>query len=131
MIRNPRPARKRCQPTQLTTKTAQEDHSPMTTGVGAGDSPKPPKPVRKRKPPTQLVISEESKAALEARLKSEDGRRCIDQFVTLIVEWAVAQMPTDLLEALVKEKGHATLKEIWPDIVNAYFKALSNPRPRK
>jgi hypothetical protein len=22
---------------------------------------------------------------------------------------------------------HATLKELWPDIVNAYFKALSNP----
>ena len=39
-------------------------------------------------------------------------------------------MPTDLLEALVKEKGHATLKELWPDIVNAYFKALSNPAPR-
>ncbi len=103
----------------------------MTTGVGAGDSPKPPKPVRKRKPPTQLVISEESKAALEARLKSEEGQRCLDQFATLIIDWAVAQMPTDLLEALVKEKGHATLKEIWPDIVNAYFKVLSNPRPRK
>jgi hypothetical protein len=80
---------------------------------------------------TQLIISEESKAALEARLESEDGRRCLDQFVTLIVEWAVAQMPTDLLEGLVKEKGHGTLKSLWPDIVNAYFKALSNAAPRK
>jgi len=89
------------------------------------------KPVRRRKPPTQLIISEESKAALEARLKSEDGQRCLDQFVTLIAEWATSAMPTDLLQALVEEKGHATLKELWPDIVNAYFKALSNPAPRK
>jgi hypothetical protein len=89
------------------------------------------KPVSKRKPPTQLIVSEESKAWLDARLKSEEGQRGLDQFATLIIEWAIAQMPTDLLEALVKEKGHATLKEIWPDIVDAYFKALSNPGPRK
>jgi hypothetical protein len=90
-----------------------------------------PKPARKRRPPTQLIISEESKAALRARLESEEGQRCLDQFAKLIIDWAVEQMPTDLLQALVQEKGHATLKELWPDIVNAYFKALSNPAPRK
>jgi hypothetical protein len=40
-------------------------------------------------------------------------------------------MPTELPHALVKEKGHETLKGLWPDIVNAYFKALSNPAPHR
>jgi hypothetical protein len=40
----------------------------------------PPKPVRKRKAPTQLLISEESQAALRARLDSEEGQRCLDEF---------------------------------------------------
>jgi hypothetical protein len=92
---------------------------------------KPSTAGRKRRLPTQLFISEESKAALEARLQSDEGKRCLDQFAALIVEWAVAQMRTDLLQALVEEKGHATLKELWPDIVNAYFKALGNPASRK
>ena len=85
------------------------------------------KPVRKRKPPTQLILSDEFKQHMEARMKSEEGKRCLDQFAKLIIDWAIAQMPTDLLEALVKEKGHATVKELWPGIVNA----LSNPASRK
>ena len=86
---------------------------------------------RKRKALGVMLISEESQAWLQARLQSDEGKRCLDQFATLVIDWAIAQMPTDLLEALVKEKGHATLKEIWPDIVDAHFKALSNPGPRK
>lgn len=89
------------------------------------------KPLRKRKPPTELRISEESKAALKARLDSEEGQRCLDEFTRLIAEWSAKTLPPDLLEALVKEKGDATLKSLWPDIVKGYFKALSNPAPAK
>jgi hypothetical protein len=42
------------------------------------------KPVRTRKPPTQLLVSVQSEAALKARLDSEEGQRCLDEFVTLI-----------------------------------------------
>jgi len=40
-------------------------------------------------------------------------------------------MPQDLLEGLASREGKKILEEIWPDIVNAYFKALSNPQPSK
>jgi hypothetical protein len=90
-----------------------------------------PKPVRKRRPPTQLRISEESQAALQARLDSEEGKLCLDEFAKLIAEWAVEHMPTELLEGLSTPEGQDVLKELWPDMVNAYFKALSNPAHRK
>jgi hypothetical protein len=90
-----------------------------------------PKPVRKRRAPTQLLISEESKAALRARLDSEEGQRCLDEFARLIAEWAAKAMPTELLQALDAAEGQKILQELWPDIVNAYFKALSNPAPKK
>ena len=90
-----------------------------------------PNPARKRKPPTELKISEESQAALRARLDSEEGQRYLDQFAKLIAEWAVERMPAELLQGLVQEKGHETLKGLWPDIVNAFFRSLSNPAPRK
>ena len=59
-------------------------------------------------------------------MKSPEGQKCLDQFVTLIAEWSAQSMPPELLQALIAEKNHATLKELWPDIVNAYFKALSD-----
>ena len=46
-------------------------------------------------------------------------------------DWAFRQMPQDLLEGLASREGKKILEEIWPDIVNAYFKALSNPQPSK
>jgi hypothetical protein len=90
-----------------------------------------PTPKRKRKPPTQLLISEESKAALRARLDSEEGQRGLDEFAKLIAEWAAKSMPTELLQAMGTTEGVKLLQELWPDIVNAFFKALSNPAPRK
>jgi hypothetical protein len=89
------------------------------------------KPARKRKPTTQLLISEESKAALRARLDSEEGQRCLDDFARLIADWAVEAMPTELVQALGTDEGSSLLKDLWPKIVDAYFKALSNPSPRK
>jgi hypothetical protein len=81
--------------------------------------------------PARLLISEESKAALRARLESEEGQRCLDEFAKLIAEWAANVMPTELLQALGTRENLDALKELWPDIVDAYFKALSNPAPRK
>jgi len=69
-------------------------------------------------------------AALKARLNSAEGRQWLNELATMIAEWAARSMPTDLLQALIEEKGHETLKGLWPDIVNAYFKALSNPTAR-
>jgi hypothetical protein len=55
------------------------------------------KPVRKRKSPTQLKISEESMAALRARLSSEEGQRWLNDFARMITEWAATAMLTELL----------------------------------
>jgi hypothetical protein len=89
------------------------------------------KPVRKRRASTELRISEESKAELQARLQSEEGQRYLDEFAKIIAEWAAKSMQMDLLQVLVEENGHATLFSLWPDIVNAFFKACSNPAPGK
>jgi hypothetical protein len=48
----------------------------------------------------------------------------------MIVKWAVAQMPVNLFQVLIEEKGQPT-KSLCSDIVNVYFKALSSPAPRK
>jgi hypothetical protein len=89
------------------------------------------KSTRKRKPPTQLILSDEFKQHMEARLKSEEGKRALNEWAGIIADWAFEQMPQDLLQGLASREGKKILEEIWPDIVNAYFKALSNPRPRK
>jgi len=89
------------------------------------------KPVRKRKPPTQLILSDEFKQHMEARMKSEEGKRALNEWAGIIADWAFEQMPQELLEGLSTREGKKILEEIWPDIVNAYFKALSNPAARQ
>jgi hypothetical protein len=89
-----------------------------------------PKAVRKRKTRTQLIVSEESKAVLRTWLDSDEGQRRLDEFTRVITEWAAEAMPTELLQALGTREDLETLKELWPDIVDAYFKALCAP-PRK
>jgi hypothetical protein len=64
-------------------------------------------------------------------MKSEEGKRALNEFAGIIADWAFEQMPRELLEGLSTSDGKKILEEIWPDIVNAYFKALSNPGPRK
>ena len=89
------------------------------------------KPARKRKPPTQLIISEESKAALRAHLDSEEGQRCLDGFASVIAEWAAKSMPMELLQAMGTPEGKKVLEDLWPDIVDGFFKAHSSLAPRK
>jgi hypothetical protein len=88
-------------------------------------------PARKRKAPTKLLISGESKAALRARLDSEEGLRCLAEFAKLLAESAAKMMPTEILDALDTDEGHQVIDELWPDVVHAYFKARCNPAPRK
>jgi hypothetical protein len=70
-------------------------------------------------------------AALQARLNSAEGQQWLNEFAKMIAEWAATAMPTELLQALGTRQNPDLLKEFWPDIVDAYFKALSNPVPRK
>jgi hypothetical protein len=48
-----------------------------------------PKPTRKRRPPTQLILSDEFKQHMEARLKSEEGKRALNEFAGIIADWAL------------------------------------------
>ena len=89
------------------------------------------KPTRKRKSPTQLILSDDFKLHMEVRMKSEEGKRALSDWAGIIADWAFGQMPRDLLEGLASREGKKILEEICPDIVNAYFKALSSPRPRQ
>ena len=89
------------------------------------------KSTRKRKQPTQLILSDEFKQHMEARMKSEEGKHALNELAGIIADWAFEQMPRELFEGLASCEGKKILEEIWPDIVNAYFKALSNPAPRK
>jgi len=69
-------------------------------------------------------------AALKARLSSAEGQQWLNEFASMIAEWAARSMPTELLKALGERENMDTLKELWPDIVDAYFKALGNSAPR-
>jgi hypothetical protein len=64
-------------------------------------------------------------------MKSEEGKRALNEWAGIIADWAFEQMPQELLEGLSTREGKKILEEIWPDIVNAYFKALSNPAARQ
>jgi hypothetical protein len=68
---------------------------------------------------------------MQARMKSPEGERALDDFAHLIADWAFEQMPRDLLAGLNTREGKKILTGLWPDIVNAYFKMLCNPPRRK
>jgi hypothetical protein len=80
------------------------------------------KSIRKRKPPTQLILSPELKQHMEARMKSEEGKRALKEWAGIIADCAFEQMPQGLLEGIASREGKQTLEEIWPDIVNVYFR---------
>jgi hypothetical protein len=50
-------------------------------------------------------LREGSKAELRARLDSEEGQRCLDEFAELPAEWAAKMMPTEILQALGTAEG--------------------------
>jgi len=68
--------------------------------------------------------------ALQARLATPEGKEAMNRLVGPIAEAAVEVMPPDLLASLDTSKGRKALKTMWPEIVDAYFRGLCNPKPR-
>jgi hypothetical protein len=61
-----------------------------------------------------------------ALLNSPEGQHWLNEFVTWIAEWVATAMPNELLQCIGAGGNLNTLKELWPDIVDAYFTAVSN-----
>lgn len=68
-----------------------------------------------------LIIDEESRAALEARLASPEGRAAIDRLAGIITESFVRSLPRGIDSALDTPQGMAALREAWPQIVDAFL----------
>jgi hypothetical protein len=66
---------------------------------------------------------------MQARLQSEEGQRCPDEFASVIAEWAAKSMPIQLLQNLGTPEGWRVLQDLWPDMANAFFKAHSTLGP--
>jgi hypothetical protein len=62
---------------------------------------------------------------MQANLQSEEGQRCLDEFASVIAEWAAKYIPIQLRQDLDTPEGRKELREFWPDIVDAFFKAHS------
>jgi hypothetical protein len=76
-------------------------------------------------------LSDEFNQHMEARMKSKEGRRALNEWAAMIVDWASEQMPRDLLEGLASREGKKILEEIWPDIVTPTSKpSLTVPLER-
>lgn len=69
--------------------------------------------------------------ALQSRLATPEGKEAISGLIGLIAEAAVKAMPPELLSSFNTPEGKKALKSMWPEIVDAYFRGLSNPNPKK
>lgn len=76
-------------------------------------------------------MSEQSQAGLKARLDSEEGQRCLDEFVTLIAEWAAKSMPVELLQASGTPEGGKVLQKLWPRYRQCLIQGSLQPRSEK
>ena len=79
----------------------------------------------------ELRLAPGFQEALQARLATPEGKEAMDGLVGLIAEAVAKAMPPELLSSLNTRKGKKALKAIWPEIVDAYFRGLSNPNPKK
>lgn len=68
-----------------------------------------------------LIIDEESRAALEARLASPEGRAAVDRLAGIIAESFARSLPSGVDLALDTPEGMAALKQAWPQIVDAFL----------
>jgi hypothetical protein len=67
---------------------------------------------------------------LRSRFETPEGKAAIERLISLIVEYAIDVLPADLLASSTTAEGKKALGELWPEIVEAYLRGLSNPRPR-
>ena len=65
--------------------------------------------------------------ALQARLATPEGKEAISRLVGLFAEVMVKAMPPELVASLDTPAGQKVLKELWPEIVDAYFRGLRGP----
>ena len=77
----------------------------------------------------ELLLSDHFKRAHDARIKSPEGKKALDDFVGVIMDWAIDAMPPDMREALLTPEGIPELMKLWPVIVDSYFRAICGPRP--
>ena len=83
---------------------------------------------RKRKALGVMLISEESKAKLRARLDSEEGQRCLDEFAKLLEDWAAEMLPAEILRALESTEAH---RRALARRRQRLLQSPLEPRPRK
>lgn len=65
--------------------------------------------------------------ALQARLATPEGKEAMGRLVGLIAEAMVKAMPPELVASMDTPAGQKVLKELWPEIVDAYFRGLRGP----
>ena len=68
-----------------------------------------------------IRITQASQDALKARVATPEGKKALNDLARLIAETVFEAMPPDLQESLATEKGMAAFRDVWPDIVNAFF----------
>jgi hypothetical protein len=53
----------------------------------------------------------------------------VSMIASVIADWAAKSMPIQLLQDLSIPEGRKVLEDLWPDMVNAFFKAHSTLSP--
>jgi hypothetical protein len=85
-----------------------------------------------RKPPVQLVIDEESFRRARER---PEAKEALKRLAELIVESFIETIPAEELPMLHEyfkaREGDKLFVELWPQIVDAYFKALCAPARKR
>src|SRR4051812_28410008 len=62
----------------------------------------------------ELRLDEDSRKALEERLKSPEGQKLLNRLARLIAQSAAKHMPADLLRSLDTQEGEAAFRDAWP-----------------
>jgi hypothetical protein len=85
-----------------------------------------------RKPPVQLVIDEESFRRARERPEAKEGlKRLAGHIADTFVEAIPADERPMFHEYFKTREGSKLLAELWPQIVDAYFKALCAPARKR
>jgi len=85
-----------------------------------------------RKPPLPLVIDEESFRQLRERPKAKEAlNRLAGHIADSFIETIPPQERPMVHEYFKTREGNKVLVELWPQIVDAYFRALCAPARKR
>jgi len=85
-----------------------------------------------RKPPVQLVVDEESfRRARERPAAKEALKRLAGDIAESFIETIPQEKRPIFHEYFKTREGNKLLVELWPKIVDAYFKALCEPARKR